>query len=377
LGGRAERLSSRRELLARGGAALAAAGLSRWLADAPGAAAATPVRSPAIIGTYGGLVVPATGAYFGADDTTRGFTTAKGIETQVGRRMAIRNRRYGWLAACPNASTRADAALSGPPVIPMVSFGQPSTFPVKTTGWKGKSDAAVTAFGSGIDRITNGEFDGYWSGVAAGLRALGMPVLFRLWQEPNGAHNPYYAAWQGGVGSGGEAAYIAAWRHVKAVFRAAGATIDAGGNCIFVFCAQRRSTASRWEVYWPGDDVVDFSGVDLYRDTFVDAAENPPKNWDTYTWAIAHSKPYIVCESGFVDKQKITTAAGKFDKDGSVTGHSLITDTQTTVAQSPQCVAYCVWNNIGPNGNNFIDTSAASLSQYRAFATDPYYALTR
>ena len=65
------------------------------------------------------------------------------------------------------------------------------------------------------------------------------------------------------------------------------------------------------------------------------------------------------------------------DKDGSVTGHSLITDTRATVIQSPQCVAYLSWNNIGPNGNNFIDTSAASLRQYRDFANDPYYALTR
>ncbi len=138
--------------------------------------------------------------------------------------------------------------------------------------------------------------------------------------------------------------------------------------------AGRRRT---WQVYWPGDDVVDFSGVDLYRDTFVNAAESAGKNWDTYTWAVAHHKPYIVCESGFVNKQKITTAAGKFDKDGSATRHSLITDTRTTVIQSAQCVAYCVWNNIGPNGNNFIDTTAASLKQYRDFANDPHYALTR
>jgi len=29
------------------------------------------------------------------------------------------------------------------------------------------------------------------------------------------------------------------------------------------------------------------------------------------------------------------------------------------------------------NGNNFVDTTAASLKQYRDFANDPYYALTR
>src|SRR5207344_1982211 len=102
LGGSDGGVSSRRELLIRSGAVVAAAGLPRWLAAAGTAAAAASARDPAIIGTYGGLVVPPTGAYFGADDTTRGFTGAKGIETQLGRRMGIRNRRYGWLATCPN-----------------------------------------------------------------------------------------------------------------------------------------------------------------------------------------------------------------------------------------------------------------------------------
>ena len=97
MGGWAEGLSSRRELLVRGGVLVAAAGLPRWIGAAE-AAAAPAARDPSIIGAYGGLVIPASGAYFGADDTTRGFTPAKGIETQLHRRMAIRNRRYGWLA---------------------------------------------------------------------------------------------------------------------------------------------------------------------------------------------------------------------------------------------------------------------------------------
>src|SRR6185312_4927282 len=87
------------------------------------AQAAAPARDPAIIGSWGGLQIPATGAYFGADDTTRGFTTANGIETQLGRRMGFRNRRYGWLAKCPSAAATADSKLSAPGVIPMTSFG--------------------------------------------------------------------------------------------------------------------------------------------------------------------------------------------------------------------------------------------------------------
>ncbi|HKV68339.1 MAG TPA: hypothetical protein VJN72_09635, partial [Gaiellales bacterium] len=239
-------------------------------------------RSPLIIGDYGGLVVPAEGFYFGADDTVRGFTTRRGIETELGRRMAIRNRRYDWLQTCPSPAAVADAALTNPAVIPMCSLGQPSRFPVKTPGWTGQGDLTVTAYGQGIDRIAAGEFDGYWTQVAAALLALPTPVVFRLWQEPNGQHNPYWAGWQGGVGTGGEAAYIAAWRHVRSVFAASGASIDAGGNCVFVFCAQRRSTVGTWEVYYPGDDVVDFVATDLYRDTVSHAAQNTTNDWNTY-----------------------------------------------------------------------------------------------
>ncbi len=341
------------------------------------ASAALPQRDPSIVGTWGGLVIPGQGAYFGADDTVRGFTKANGIETQLGRRMAIRNRRYGWLATCPSPAAVADAALKGPPVVVMCSFGQPSTFPVKAAGWKGKGDLTTTAYGQGIDRITNGEFDAYWTKVATGLRALSTPVIFRLWQEPNGAHNPYYAQWQGGIGTGGEAAFIAAWRHVKTVFAAAGATIQAGGNCIFVFCAQRRSTVGTWEVYYPGDDAVDWVATDLYRDTLSHAAQNDPADWNTYNFAVAHKKPYIISEGGFVQGQKVSNPGGALDKDGSKTGRSLILNTYQAIMQNPQCVAYCVWNSIGPNGDNYIDTSKASLSQYRTWAKDPFYGLTR
>jgi hypothetical protein len=270
----------------------------------------------------------------------------------------------------------ADAALTNPRVVVMCSFGQPSAFPCKTAGWSGKEDLSTTSFGTGIDRVTNGEFDAYWTGVANRLNALGGPVIFRLWQEPNGQHNPYWAGWQGGVGSGGEQAYINAWRHVRSLFAAAGATIDQGGHCVFVFCAQRRSTQGTWQPYYPGNDVVDFVACDLYRDTLADSAMNPAKDWDTLSFAIANHKPYMVSESGFVQAQKISAGGKSYDKDGSITGNSLILNTYQSVMAQPQVVAYLPWNNSGPNGVNFIDTSTASLAQYKQWANDPYFGLT-
>jgi hypothetical protein len=367
----------RREFLRRAAAlsgVVATAGVTGF--DLTNALAATPVRDPSIVRSWGGLVVPETGAYWGADDTTRGFTTANGIETQLGRRMAIRNRRYAWLKPCPGTAHVADAALTNPKVVPMCSFTKDKRFPVKSASWPGGGDASTTSFGRGLDRIANGEFDAYWATTARNLKALGTPVIFRLWMEMNGKHNPYSSMWQGGVGVG-EASFVAAWRRVHSVFAANGATLGAGGNCIFVFCAQRMSTSGSWKAYWPGDDVVDWSGLDLYRTTFLNGTRNPAGDMDTYDWAVAHGKPFIVCEAGFDQTKIVKTSEGSFDKDGSKTGHSLILDTRDKVKAHPQCVAYVHWNNVGPLTNDFIDTSALSLTQYRTFANDPYFGLTR
>ena len=367
----------RREFLRRAAAVTSVVATARVAGfDVTDALAATPTRDPSIVGSWGGLIVPETGAYWGADDTTRGFTGTSGIETQLERRMAIRNRRYAWLKTCPSTAHRTDAALTNPKVVPMCSFMKDRRFPVKTSGWSGGGDASTTSFGRGLDRIANGEFDAYWATSARSLKALGTPVIVRLWMEMNGKHNPYSSMWQGGVGVG-EASFIAAWRRVHSVFAANGATLGAGGNCIFVFCAQRMSTSGSWKNYWPGDGFVDWSGLDLYRTTFLNGTRNSSGDMDTYDWAVAHGKPFIVCEAGFDQGKTVRTSEGAFDKDGSRTGHSLILDTRDKVKAYPQCVAYVHWNNIGPLTNDFIDTSALSLAHYRTFANDPYFALTR
>jgi hypothetical protein len=49
-------------------------------------------RTGSIVKTYGKLVVPATGIYWGATDTDKNFTGPGGIETVLGRFMAIRRK---------------------------------------------------------------------------------------------------------------------------------------------------------------------------------------------------------------------------------------------------------------------------------------------
>ena len=80
-------------------------------------------RASNIIGNLRGLTIPSTGLYAGAEDqdTDRNFTSTKGIETQMGRRMAIRRKHYNWKVIVPTSFETANAALRGPRVLSMVA----------------------------------------------------------------------------------------------------------------------------------------------------------------------------------------------------------------------------------------------------------------
>ncbi|MGN6379731.1 MAG: glycosyl hydrolase, partial [Gaiellales bacterium] len=369
-------LSRRRLLEIAGAGALGVTWLGRVSAGLDQARAAGVARSPAIIRSYGGLVIPATGAYFGADDS-HGFTSPNGIETQLGRVMAIRNRHRNWNAGrftYPLDTLRADVAAGA---VPMISQQGAGNFPCTSAPPHG-GDRAVVNGQTGMQRIVAGEYDAQFRAQFAALRSLGAPVIYRLFMEMNGAHNPYYYRWQGG-GAAGQAAFREAWIHIWTLARSAGATLDAGGNVIFCFCPQSKSSgaAGEWGLLYPGDPYVDFIGVDNYRDTFEDGCDNPAAGRGFYGFAQQHGKPFMICESGFQQGAVVKVDGVDYDKDGSRTGRSLIAEHQAAIRDRyPDCVAFCHWNGIGPIGNDLVDTSAASLAQYRAWAHDPWFGLT-
>jgi len=106
--------------------------------------------------------------------------------------------------------------------------------------------------GTDTRSITSGVYDDQIRHVATAIKALGAPVLLRFrWEmdRPNLAavvHSP--------------ADFIAAWKHVRAIFTAVGAT-----NAGFVWCPLStgfaNGTAQR---YYPGDDQVDWICTDVY-----------------------------------------------------------------------------------------------------------------
>jgi hypothetical protein len=127
-------------------------------------------------------------------------------------------------------------------------------------GWAGAPSKNL------LSLVVAGDADVRLTRVARGLAELDGPVLVEPGWEMNG--NWAYA-WQG-VANGGArdaaARFVAAWRRVVDVFRAAGAT-----NVRFVFSpnvgnpvAGRAAGASHWNWYghyYPGDAYVDYVGA--------------------------------------------------------------------------------------------------------------------
>lgn len=103
--------------------------------------------------------------------------------------------------------------------------------------------------------VVSGAKDAYLERQAQEVIAYGKPVFIRLDWEMNGS---WYEQW--GSGHVAPADYIAAWRHIRQIFWAAGAT-----NAAFVWCpnvGQPSGTAS--QQWYPGDSYVDWIGVDAY-----------------------------------------------------------------------------------------------------------------
>jgi hypothetical protein len=171
----------------------------------------------------------------------------------------------------PFAPTLANAA-SRPGLTPMVSWNLPF-------------DGA---------QVTNGSEDAYINAQAAAVRSYGKPVFIRLDWEMNGFWYPHW-----NLGAVTPAEYVASWRHVYALFHAAGV-----GNAAFVWApnaldyfstsGQRVTTAS----WYPGDDVVNWIGLDAYPQSTPDDTILTGQDGmnDMAAFSSAHGKPLMLAE---------------------------------------------------------------------------------
>jgi mannan endo-1,4-beta-mannosidase len=116
--------------------------------------------------------------------------------------------------------------------------------------------------GVSLASIAAGRSDAYLRSYADAVVAFGHPVILSFGHEMNG----HWYSW--GLGHTAPATFVAAWRHIVRVFRAAGAA-----NVTWLWTVNSIAGASSsLSLWWPGAAWVDWTGIDAYyvraTDTF-------------------------------------------------------------------------------------------------------------
>jgi hypothetical protein len=107
--------------------------------------------------------------------------------------------------------------------------------------------------------IVRGDHDAYVRAFARDARDAAVPVLLRFMHEANGSYFP----WSVEAFDNSPQTFIAAWRHVRAIFREEGAE-----NVRFVWSVAKQRCPGGCDPYaqaFPGDDDVDVIGVSSHN----------------------------------------------------------------------------------------------------------------
>jgi beta-mannanase len=203
----------------------------------------------------------------GAGGVAAELNSLPGVEQGLGRPLSIVEVDQGW-------DVPVDAGQLGRVVatgaVPMITWECGDTDADVAAG---TDDALITAFGRQ-------------------LRALGAPVLVRWFPDPTATDS----ATQGCLGAAGASGYVAAFRHVKQLLVAAGAT-----NAATVWSVDSsQGSGSEWAGFYPGPSSTDWIAADGYGPS---AGPEDPGGLTTafgswYSTFSTYGKPLLISNTG-------------------------------------------------------------------------------
>jgi hypothetical protein len=255
------------------------------------------------------------------------------VERQIARPLTIDSHYYDWSDPFPGALEAADVASGRIP--------------------------AITWWGTRYSSILNGSQDALIRKHASELKSFGHPVFLRWAAEMNGD----WFAWGGTANGNDPAAFVAAWRRIHDIFDSVGVT-----NVAWVWAPNADSKPggvdlaswNNWRNYYPGDDYVDWVGIDGYNrggsywQSFGDMFEPVYRDY-------AARKPIMIAESASVEdggsKSEWIRDAGAWIK-------------------THRAVKALIWfdTNRSSSGIDWrIDSSQSSLGAFATLANDPYF----
>lgn len=238
------------------------------------------------------------------------------VEDLIGEQIAVRDRVYAWNTS-PNriADCYRDDYSAG--AIPMISLSL-----------DGYSDLLVA-------EILLGTHDAYWHTLFAALAGLGHGLI-QPWYSANISRvNPSY--------------YTKMWQRVHSIAVQQYVELD------WIWASHEHDPGRLWRSYYPGDQYVDWVGLELSDTTFNQAGP-----WRLF--ANEHRKPFAITHSVYTQGKVVTDpdTGVSYDKDGSVTGRSLIMKTAQDVAKHPNTALFVAAGYVG--------SSVESAQQYKQLA---------
>ena len=270
-------------------------------------------------------LVPAQGALLGH---YYGNGTIAQTDKRIGRKPAVHLTYYDfkgddWIKSAVNTSDFADGR------IPLVNV-EPNNI--------------------NFNDISNGRYDKLLKKRADDAKALGKQFFVDFAAEMNGDE---------GWGGHDPAKYIAAWRHIHDIFVARGAT-----NVVWAWCPNNEDAEDSPPAmnYYPGDQYVDWTGIDGYNW----GTSDPDFDWqsfrdvfaDMYPQLAAKGKPIIIAEmaSDEVGGSKATW----------------INNIIPTLKNNYPLIKAIVWFDVDKERHWQINSSSSALTAYRKMAKDTY-----
>jgi beta-mannanase len=291
--------------------------------------APAPAPAPAPGSIRAALLAPASGAWFGYYAQPAAYSqpvaqaAVTNLEAATGRTAGIDHWYEPWGDTFPTWRQPWDFSNGR---IPMISWGKQRA-----------------------DVILSGAEDAYIAARADGIKALGKAVFLRWFWEMDFSENLGY--------SQSPQAYVAAWRHIHAIFTARGVH-----NAAWVWCPNASSfkTGSA-QRYYPGDDAVDWICADGYNF----APDSPYREFEPifasfYAWASQRPKPLMIGEYGDQEARPGQRAAW-------------LDAAHTALVQTFPRILAVVYFHSDSEHDWTLDEEPDALAAFRRMAVDPYF----
>jgi hypothetical protein len=215
--------------------------------------------------------------------------------------------------------------------------------------------------------VANGAHDGYIADIASEVAEWDGPIFIRFAQEMNGTWYPW------GKHQNSPEEYVAAWRHVHKIFEERGA-----GHVTWVWNPSEKNHPESLNLWYPGDDVVDWAAVDGYN---WDAPQYWREGDDTWRLLDRVFKPSFDDINIFVppDKPRMIAETASNERAGDPAKKAAwICDAfGRALPEVLPDVKAVIWFDQPTNEGSVvpwpIDSSPESLAAFRAAVSPPYY----